>query len=275
MQLHFRVTPQPGYTPILGPHNSPLKLLTFGLLRLNPQETYQAETGDQEAALVILSGTCTVRCSDREWPHLGQRSHVFDGRATTVYLPRGSAFSVSGETAVEIALCQAPAHGDAEPAVIRPEQVKARTVGMRNWQRRVENSLDERIPATRLVVGETFNPPGNWSSYPPHKHDVDALPQEVDMEEVYYFRLQPPQGFGLQRIYLPERDLDVAYPILDGDVVALPFGYHPVVAAPGYSLYYLWCLAGRTTRLLQPHEDPAHAWIKQAEVLLREGNNCK
>jgi 5-deoxy-glucuronate isomerase len=119
------------------------------------------------------------------------------------------------------------------------------------------------VPAKKLLVGETYNIPGGWSSYPPHKHDVYSPGEEVCLEEIYHFRIDPPQGFGFQRIYSPERDLDEAYSIENGDTVIIPCGYHPVAAAPGYTLYYLWGLAGEK-REMRPREDPGHAWVNQS-----------
>jgi 5-deoxy-glucuronate isomerase len=127
---------------------------------------------------------------------------------------------------------------------------------------------DSDIPQN-LIVGETINPPGNWSSSPPHKHDVDDLPMESKLEEVYFYKLKPQQGFGLQRIYSDDGDLDEAYVIRDGDTVAFPRGYHPVVAAPGYQLYYLWVLAGEK-RIMCPNDDPDHAWVKDTEPIISE-----
>jgi 5-deoxy-glucuronate isomerase len=111
-----------------------------------------------------------------------------------------------------------------------------------------------------LIIGETFNPPGNWSSSPPHKHDRDDPPREEKFEEVYFYRLDPPQGFALQRVYSADGDLDVCYAVKHNDAVVLPRGYHPVVAAPGYRLYYLWVLAGQSRNPVWS-EDPAHSWI--------------
>jgi 5-deoxy-glucuronate isomerase len=110
-------------------------------------------------------------------------------------------------------------------------------------------------------VGETFNDPGGWSSYPPHKHDVHDPPRQALLQEVYYFRLDPPQGFGIQRLYSPERGLDMTFTVQDGDTVLIPYGYHPVVAGAGYRLYYLWALAGQG-RSMYLQEDPDHVWVK-------------
>ena len=123
---------------------------------------------------------------------------------------------------------------------------------------------EENVAAGRLVLGETINPPGNWSSAPPHKHDADDPPNEAELEEIYFFKVEPRQGFGIQRLY-NKRDFDVAYTLKDGDAVAIPEGYHPVVAGPGYRLYYLWFLAGRGRRL-HPRTDPDHAWVEEEAV---------
>jgi 5-deoxy-glucuronate isomerase len=122
--------------------------------------------------------------------------------------------------------------------------------------------VPDSVPAQRLLIGETYNPPGLWSSYPPHKHDVQQPPQETKLEEVYHFRLNPPQGFGLQRVY--GDGFDECYTAQDRDTVVITKGYHPVVGAPGYQLYYLWILAGEE-RTMHPRDDDAHAWAKEAK----------
>ena len=120
--------------------------------------------------------------------------------------------------------------------------------------------LDETIEANSLLVGETISKPGHWSSYPPHKHDTDNPPHETALEELYYFRFKPSGGFGFQRIYSEDHSLDESFMIEDSSVVLIPSGYHPVASAPGYSLYYLWILAGKK-RILQPHFDLKYKWV--------------
>jgi 5-deoxy-glucuronate isomerase len=142
-------------------------------------------------------------------------------------------------------------------------------VGRHNWKRTCHDIIPGGFPAKYLVVGETFNPPGNWSSVPPHCHEKDNLPVESLQEEVYYFKMSPSQGFGLQRMYTDDRSIDECYAIQDNDTVALPRGYHPIAAAPGYRLYYLWVLAG-PKRAMVPRDDPAHAWLKNCEPILDE-----
>lgn len=219
--------------------------------------------------LDILAGRCTVRIIaepfDAEFPDIGGRDHVFAGRPTMVYIPRGARVQIAAESpSFEGLLASAPARAVYPPAVVFPHEVEVRTVGKDNWQRTVVTGVGDNVQADRLIVGETVNPPGNWSSAPPHKHDAEG-DGELPMEEVYYYRLNPPQGFALQRVYThPETAdaFDVTYAVGDGDAVAIPRGYHPVVAAPGYQLLYVWVLAGDERRYGAWTDDPQHAWIK-------------
>lgn len=215
-----------------------------------------------ETALVILAGRCDIAAGERRWTGLGERRDVFSGRATAVFVPTGTPYEIEADAGVEIALCRAVAPVGGEPFVVRPEETRARLVGRDTWRREVVDIIGEAQPAQRLVLGETYNEPGGWSSYVPHKHDVDAPPDEARMQEIYHYRLQPGQGFGLQRIYSPESDLDVAFAVQEGDSAFIPFGYHPVVAAGGYRLYYLWFLGG-TGRTLRPREDERHRWVSR------------
>ncbi|MGL4812659.1 MAG: 5-deoxy-glucuronate isomerase, partial [Beijerinckiaceae bacterium] len=168
--------------------------------------------------------------------------------------------SVKAETPVELAICAAPGSGALPARVIAPAQVGMETRGVGSNTRHVRNILPETEPAESLLVVEVITPSGNWSSYPPHKHDRDALPQESLLEETYYHRLNPPQGFGFQRVYTDDRTLDEAMVIQDRDVVLVPRGYHPVAAPHGYDLYYLNVMAG-PQRVWKFHNDPAHEWL--------------
>ena len=262
MTLLHRSTPAAaGYQPIVTQDNSPVKLIEFGLVTLNNGGHWIAHSSDQETVLMILGGRCSVRCRQAQWAELGQRKNVFDGKATAVYLPPGEECEVTGLGPVEIAVCRAPADSGPPPTVVLPAQVQVRDVGADNWRRDVNNVVVHQVEANKLLIGETYNPPGNWSSYPPHKHDVDELPDESKLEEVYHYRLDPPQGFGLQRLYSADGSLDETLTIQDRDSVAIPYGYHPIVAAPGYELYYLWILSGET-RVMSPRDDPEHTWMK-------------
>ncbi|NLO74904.1 MAG: 5-deoxy-glucuronate isomerase [candidate division WS1 bacterium] len=272
--LLLRKKTAPGLTEIYSPGVGPIELLSFSIAELRAGESLELDTGAQEYAVVLLTGLVDLSLGEESYTGLGGRTSVFAGKATGAYLPPGRDCTLTAQSAAQIALCAAPAEAKREVGgvqIVRPEEVSGRRVGNWNWRRDVYDLIGDNVPqAQRLVVGETINTPGNWSSYPPHKHEVDNFPEEVAMEEVYYYRLNPPQGFGLQRVYTDDRSLDQTYAVEDGDTVLLPRGYHPVVAAPGYQLYYLWMLAGRTDRRMRPKDDPVHAWVKATGEMARD-----
>jgi len=175
---------------------------------------------------------------------------------------------------LDIAVFSAPAQTDQSARLITPDQVTHASVGVGNWRRDVYTAIGENFPCDRFLIGETVNPPGNWSSFPPHKHDVARPPDEAVLEEVYFYRMKPANGFALQRLYTgatsPGEPYDVAVTLRDGDAVILPKGYHPVVAAPGYQVYYLWCLVGEERAYGAWADDPEHAWLRRVEPILRE-----
>jgi 5-deoxy-glucuronate isomerase len=183
---------------------------------------------------------------------------VFDGKPSAVYLPPGSGCQVSARGEVEIAVCAAVAAKGAEARLITPEQIRVRQVGTGSFYREIYDIAVENIAAERLLVGETYNQPGLWSSYPPHKHDVHNPPEETKLEEVYHYRVKPSQGFGVQRVY--GDGFDETYAVQEGDTVTISRGFHPVAAAPGYQLYYIWMLAGEQ-RAMRPRDDPLHSWV--------------
>ena len=213
-----------------------------------------------EVCAVVLSGRADFSYGRDEWPELGGRSSVFDGVGDSVYAPPGGTLKVSAVTeACEVALCWAPAKRGAEPAVIRAADVKVFKRGSGGTERTIHNILMEDRPAESLLVTEVLTPGGNWSSYPPHKHDTDDPPRETYLEETYYHRVKRPGGFAVQLVYTDDRSVDEAIRVGDGDVVLVPHGYHPVVAAPGYDLYYLNVMAGPIRRWLVT-TDPDHRW---------------
>jgi 5-deoxy-glucuronate isomerase len=215
-----------------------------------------------EAAVVLLAGD--VDLAGRR----ATRADVFAGPATAAYLPPGSTLEVSAAARTELAVAatvggELHAPADAAPAPVGPADVVVHDRGKPGWRRAVHDIVADTVPAQRLLVGETFNAAGEWSSFPPHKHDGGD--GEPALEEVYYYRFDEPAGFGFQGLY--ERDGDERAVFLrHGAVVGIPRGYHPVCAAPGYRLYYLWALAprGGTARGLALHEDPAHRWLNDS-----------
>lgn len=218
-------------------------------------------TGDREVCIVIVSGRARVTAGDEDFGTIGERSSVFEVPPWSLYVPARSRFTVEAESLCEVALCSAPGTGARPALLIPPADVPEETRGVGSNTRHVRNILaDTDDRAESLLVVEVVTPAGNWSSYPPHKHDRDAFPEETLLEESYYHRFMPAQGYGVQRVYTDDRSLDETMTIHDRDVVLVPRGYHPVGAAHGYTLYYLNVMAGPRRRW-RFHNDPDHAWL--------------
>lgn len=263
MNLFKEYTAKDGFTALVKPGKDGIEFLEMGVLRLPPGGKYRGSTDGSEVCLVLLGGLANVTAGQADFHSIGGRANVFAGRATAVHVPPGFKFKVEAVGALEAAIARVPSDLQGEPRLIGPEKVKVNVRGKDTFERQVHDIIDVNFPSKRLLVGETFNMPGKWSSYPPHKHDRMAPPEETRMEEVYFFKVNPPQGFGFQRVYSPDRKVDEAFVIRDNTLTKLPFGYHPTVAAPGYSLYYLWVLAGEPRNYIL-HDDPEHKWVKDA-----------
>ncbi|HEY7185172.1 MAG TPA: 5-deoxy-glucuronate isomerase [Vicinamibacterales bacterium] len=229
--------------------------LTTRRLHLATGGSASLRLSDEETILVVQAGSGTLEAAGRTWQV--SRRDVFSERATALYVPPGIEVVARADAQLEAVLFSTRADGGGEPALTTPDQVSVATRGREHFTREVHNIFVSDPYARRLMVGETFNPPGNWSSYPPHKHD--GRDGEPVLEEVYYYRVEPPHGFGQQMLYTEDGEC-VTHTVRDGDAVLLPYGYHPVSAPPGYQLYYLWGLAG-AERKIALHEDPAHKWI--------------
>jgi 5-deoxy-glucuronate isomerase len=263
--------PRPGYTPIACPGSAPLRWLSVGMLRLDWSICcYESTSGPAELVLDIFGGRSKVTVCEAGGNSVyaaGGRADAFGGPPAMLYIPPGCEYSIKCESdEMNAIVFSAPAAAGRGGAVlVPPEQAEVQEVGRDNWSRCVMTGVGNSVPAQRLIVGETLNPPGHWSSSPPHKHDSAQSPAEAVMEEVYHFQLQPRQGFGFIRVYTAPGDpepLDEAMVIEDGDTVLIPRGYHPVVAGPGYRLHYTWALAGEERRYGAWSDDPRHAWIK-------------
>jgi len=261
MDLLIRKEIQRGCNQILRDDDPRLEYLSFDLISLPAGGEDEGRLGEQEAVFVILKGKCNFEVGSASYREIGGRENVFEERGYSVYAPVGESFRIEALTDLEVAVCMAEAEREKAPCLITPDQVKERVVGKDNWQRSVFDIVDASVDACRFLVGETINPPGNWSSAPPHRHDIDNLPEESNLEEAYFFRVDPPQGFGVIRVYTDDLSLDEIYSVTNNDLVIIPEGYHPVGALAGYKVYYLWMLAGEK-RILRPRDDPTHAWIK-------------
>jgi 5-deoxy-glucuronate isomerase len=232
----------------------------FEVYRLRRGERIVKSTDGREACVVMMSGQADVFFGVDEWCGVGGRSSVFQGPSDSVYVPPGGDLTVDAASATtEVALCWAPASQGAKPQLIRAVDVRVFKRGSDRTERTIHNILMEDRPAESLLVTEVLTPGGNWSSYPPHKHDTDDPPRETYLEETYYHRMARRGGFALQQVYTADRSLNEAIQVHDGDVVLVPRGYHPVAAGPGYDLYYLNVMAGPTRKWLTT-TDPDHRW---------------
>ena len=210
---------------------------------------------------MLVSGSADISVGELLFANQGGRTTPFEDRAPgAVYVPAGRAYSVQATTAVELAVCTAPGSGAGQARSIEEARMSREVRGKDTNTRYVRNILPETEAAEGLLVVEVITPGGHWSSYPPHKHDTAAPEQETELEETYYHRLQPPQGFAIQRVYTDDRSLDETISVEDGDVVMVPRGYHPVGAPHGYDLYYLNVMAGPKRHWVF-RNDPAHDWI--------------
>lgn len=233
----------------------------FEAYRLRPGEALSWQDDARECCAVILSGRVDAELPGQRWAGIGGRASVFDEIGPyAVYLPNGPTLSLTALTEAEIALCSAPGRGSHPPRLIVPDPARRSMRGQGSNTRYVYDILPQTDPADGLLVVEVRTPASHSSSYPPHKHDRDALPEESDLEETYYHRIDPPQGYAFQRVYTDDRSLDEAMAVEDHDVVMVPRGYHPVTMPHGYRGYYLNVMAG-PVRAWHFRNDPAHEWM--------------
>jgi 5-deoxy-glucuronate isomerase len=253
-----------GEWDVVDPGSAGWRYLSFRVDRLRDGENVTRNTGGAEIALVPLGGRCAVDTGGERY-ELGGRVSVFDGMPWALYLPRDTEYTMTALGDVEVAVSGALADEQLELRLVTPKDVEIEVRGSGNATRQINHILKPEFPAQRLLVVEVFTPAGNWSSYPPHKHDVDDAPGEVVLEEVYYYRTQsePPGAFAVQRLYSPQYGTDLTETVRDGDIMLVPHGYHTTAAAHGYDLYYLNGLAG-DRRSMASADDPALAWIRPA-----------
>jgi len=248
---------------------------TFAGLRvieLGPGESRTIRTGTAELAVVPLAGAAEVACDGRRF-RLRGREDVFAAVTDFAYAPRDAEVRVRSQGGGRFALPAAEARSRLDPAYGAAEEVPVEVRGAGQATRQVNNFLAPgAFPADRLIAVEVLTPEGNWSSYPPHKHDEQREGEAV-LEEIYYFEIAARRGpgrrgstagFGFHRLYTSDGEIDLTETVAHGDVVLVPRGYHgPSVAAPGYDMYYLNVLAGPAEeRTMAFCDDPAHAWVR-------------
>jgi 5-deoxy-glucuronate isomerase len=243
------------------PETAAWRYVGFAAYRVGEKEVVHVLEPTREVCIVVLSGAVDIETADTKWSSLGSRDSVFeDASPYAVYLPPGVAATVRAVRDAEVGVASAPAKGEHPVRLIEPSQMKRSTRGKGANTRYVCDILPQTEPAESLLVVEVRTPGGHASSYPPHKHDTDNVPHESSLEETYYHRLNPPQGFAFQRVYTDQRDIDESMAVEDHDVVMVPRGYHPVIVPYGYDSYYLNVMAGKD-RVWHFKNDPAHEWI--------------
>lgn len=248
------------------PETAAWRYVGFAAYRLAREEVLYVHEGARESCIVVLSGAVTIEVGGTRYTSLGARDSVFEDAAPyALYLPPNQQATVRAERDAELGVASAPAQGRHPTRLIEPSQMKRSVRGKGANTRYVCDILPQTEPAESLLVVEVRTPSGHSSSYPPHKHDANNIPLESALEETYYHRLNPPQGFAFQRVYTDSRDIDESLAVEDHDVVMVPRGYHPVVVPYGYDSYYLNVMAG-PQRVWHFKNDPAHDWIAKRDA---------
>lgn len=241
--------------------------LNMSAMRLNKGSKFSDNTREYENAIVILGGVCNIKTSDGEFKNVGRRPNVFSGMPYALYLSRNKDFEIEALTDnLEFASCRVSTDQDHPTQLVTPEMSKIEIRGGANVTRQINGILPPGFDCQRIVCVEVYTPSGNWSSYPPHKHDVHREDEkgnilEADLEEIYFYKIDNPNGYAYQRVYNDDRSIDGLMMPQNHDSVLVPEGYHPVVSAPGYTTYYLNFLAG-SAQSLANSDDPAFSWVK-------------
>ena len=275
--LLIRPTPSvddPGLILAITPERAGWEFISFQARRLAQGQSWSFQTGECELALVNFSGRYTIRSSCGTWAGFGSRENVFRGPGHVLYLPWRTEFTITAEESGEFAVAWTPTGESHPPLLITPEDIKRSVRGGDHACRQINDLLPPGSPVHRLVLVEVYTPSGNWSSYPPHKHDVhleagDGTLVEADLEEVYFFKIDRPEGYALQWVYTDERSplhraghpIDAVVRPENNCAVLVPEGYHPVASPPGYTTYYLNVLAG-SAQSLANQDDPRYTWVK-------------
>ncbi len=238
----------------------------FSLYHLKEGETISEMTGEREVILVLVEGKAKISGAGEDFGQLGERMDVFERTPPhCLYIPNDADWSAIATTACTLAVCSAPGKGGHKAKIIGPTGIDLEERGKGANTRFIHNiGMENRDIADSLLVTEVYTPNGNWSSYPPHRHDEDNFPEMTYLEETYYHRLNPSQGFGFQRVFTEDGELDETMAVSNGDVVLVPKGHHPCAAPYGYDMYYLNVMAG-PKRKWRFKNHPAHDWIFQRD----------
>ena len=245
-----------GYERVVTDRNSPLTYEEMDMLMLADGQSYRIDEVGKEFALILLYGHCDIVGESFAFENVGNRANPFEGPAESVYVGRDMPFTVTARGGdVKIAVCKAPAVKAYPPKYVPVSDVITKELGKGAYTRTAAFNIDDRVEANLLYIGEFWVEDGNWASFPPHKHDVDNMPTEGFLDEIYYYEFDKPTGFGVQMVYSKEGDIDEAYRVRSGDLVEIPKGYHPFSVAPGHKNYCLWIMAGRDRGIFCTREE--------------------
>jgi 5-deoxy-glucuronate isomerase len=266
--LHILPHSQTGEYMRVTPQTANWEHLSFAARLMKRGEAWEGRSDEFEYGLVVLGGVCSIHSSRGEWAQVGRRPNVFSGMPYALYLPPKTEFRVQAQSEqLDLAYSWCAASAKHPPHLVTPDEVSIEIRGGGNATRQINSIFPPGFGCKRLVAVEVYTPAGNWSSYPPHKHDVhrvdaSGLLVEADLEEIYFYKIERSEGFAIQRVYTSDGQVDETIVACNNEVVLVPQGYHPVSAAPGYNAYYLNFLAG-SAQSLANSDDPAHAWVKQ------------
>ena len=265
--LHRKPAGHSGPVHRITPELAGWSYVGFDLFRLSVGSSVHEDTGDREAILVLVEGKARVGGAGRDFGEIGERMSPFERTPPhCVYIPDRKSWQAEATTDCVLAVCTAPAKGGHEARVIGPDGILLESRGKGANSRFINNiAMEGRDVADSLLVTEVFTPTGNWSSYPPHRHDEDDYPNITCLEEVYYHRLNPPTGFGIQRVFTEDGGLDEIFAVADHDVVLVPRGHHPCGVPYGYEMYYLNVMAG-PLRKWRFRNHPDHDWIVRRDA---------
>ena len=255
-----------GHVHAITPETAGWTYVGFDVHRLAPGETASGMTGDREAILVLVEGKARLSAAGTAFGEMGDRMDVFERTPPhCLFVPVDSDWTAEATTPCTLAVCTAPGKPGRSAQVIGPEGIQLTERGKGTNTRYINAiAMEERDVADSLLVTEVFTPQGHWSSYPPHRHDEDDFPNMTFLEETYYHRLNPSAGFGVQRVFTEDGELDETMAVADHDVVLVPKGHHPCAAPYGFEMYYLNVMAG-PMRKWRFRNHPDFDWIFQRD----------
>jgi 5-deoxy-glucuronate isomerase len=256
-----------GKVHAITPESAGWRYVGFSLYKLRAGETISDATGSNEAIIVMVEGKASIVAAGQDWGVLGERMSVFEKTPPhCLYVPNDQDWQAKAETDCTIAICSAPGKSGHPARRIGPDGILLTERGKGTNTRYINNiAMEHEDYCDSLLVTEVYTPAGHWSSYPSHRHDEDDFPRITYLEETYYHRLNPAQGFGIQRVYTDDGQLDEVMAVADGDVVLVPRGHHPCGAPYGFEMYYLNVMAGplRKWRFIAA---PEVKWIMERDA---------